>query len=45
MVENKRKRYGQFDYDVDAKLQRYKELAEKVRPYVIDTIPYIHNQI
>jgi adenylosuccinate synthase len=45
MVENKRKRYGNFEYDVEAELQRYKELAEKVKPYVIDTIPYLNQQI
>ncbi|KAI8887027.1 Adenylosuccinate synthetase [Backusella circina FSU 941] len=45
MVENKRKRYGDFEYDVEAELQRYKELAEKVKPYVIDTIPYLNEQI
>ncbi|OBZ89767.1 Adenylosuccinate synthetase [Choanephora cucurbitarum] len=45
MVENKRKRYGNFEYDVEAELARYKELAERVKPYVIDTIPYLHEQI
>lgn len=45
MVANKRKRYGNFEYDVEAELERYKELAERVRPYVIDTIPYLHEQI
>lgn len=45
MVENKRKRYGNFEYDVEAELERYKELAERVRPYVIDTVPYLHEQI
>jgi adenylosuccinate synthase len=45
MVENKRKRYGNFEYDVEAELERYRELAERVRPYVIDTIPYLHEQI
>ncbi|KAI8969270.1 Adenylosuccinate synthetase [Mycotypha africana] len=45
MVENRRKRYGNFEYDVEAELVRYKELAERIRPYVIDTIPYIHNAL
>lgn len=45
LVENYRKRFGNFDYDVEAELVRYKELAERVRPYVIDTIPYLHEQI
>jgi adenylosuccinate synthase len=45
MVENKRKRYGNFEYDVEGELERYKVLAERVKPYVVDTIPYLHEQI
>lgn len=45
MVENKRKRYGNFEYDIEGELERYRELAERARPYVIDTIPYLHEQI
>jgi adenylosuccinate synthase len=44
-VETRKKRYGDFQYDVEAELESYKELKEKLRPYVIDTIPYIHNSI
>ncbi|KAJ3414707.1 hypothetical protein HDV05_006144 [Chytridiales sp. JEL 0842] len=44
-VENKKKRYGGFEYDVEAELARYKELKEKFRPYVIDTIPYINKAV
>lgn len=43
MVNNKFKRYGNFDYDVEAELQRYKELAERLRPYVIDGVAYLYN--
>ncbi|ORZ16435.1 Adenylosuccinate synthetase [Absidia repens] len=43
MVNNKFKRYGNFDYDVEAELKRYKELAERLRPYVIDSVAYLHN--
>ncbi|GAA5805415.1 Adenylosuccinate synthetase [Helicostylum pulchrum] len=45
LVESYRKRFGNFEYDVEAELARYKELAERVRPYVIDTIPYLYEQI
>ncbi|KAI9469830.1 MAG: Adenylosuccinate synthetase [Benjaminiella poitrasii] len=45
MVENKRKRYGNFEYDVEGELERYKELAERIRPYVIDTVSYLHEQL
>ncbi|KAI8370632.1 adenylsuccinate synthetase [Radiomyces spectabilis] len=42
LVANKHKRYGVFDYDVDAELARYKELADRLRPHVIDTMAFIH---
>ncbi|KAI9340675.1 Adenylosuccinate synthetase [Zopfochytrium polystomum] len=44
-LEGKKKRYGEFPYDPEAELSQYKEYAEKLRPYVIDTIPYIFNAI
>lgn len=42
IVENKRKRYGHFEYDVEAELVRYRELAERLRPYVVDSVAYLH---
>ncbi|KAJ3210509.1 hypothetical protein HDU67_005240 [Dinochytrium kinnereticum] len=42
---NKRKRYGDFDYDVEGEIKMLKELAEKLRPYLKDTIPYVHKAI
>ncbi|KAI8800743.1 Adenylosuccinate synthetase, partial [Cladochytrium replicatum] len=36
------RRYGKFEYDVDAELNRYKEYAVKIRPYVVDGVKYIH---
>ncbi|KAI8817456.1 putative ADE12-adenylosuccinate synthetase [Fimicolochytrium jonesii] len=45
VVANRMKRYGQFDYDVDAELARYRELAEKVRPFVKNTVNYVHKAI
>ncbi|KAF9432477.1 phosphoribosylaminoimidazole carboxylase ade2 [Entomortierella beljakovae] len=45
LVANKHKRYGAFEYDVEAELVRYKELAEKIRPYVIDSVYYINKAI
>ncbi|KAJ3046821.1 hypothetical protein HK097_000483 [Rhizophlyctis rosea] len=44
-VINKQKRYGHFEYDVEAELARYKEYAETLRPYVVDSTSYIHNAI
>ncbi|RUS19215.1 Adenylosuccinate synthetase [Endogone sp. FLAS-F59071] len=45
VVENKRKRYGYFDYDIDAEIERYKELAERLKPYVVDSVTYLHTAL
>ncbi|KAG0175576.1 hypothetical protein DFQ28_008844 [Apophysomyces sp. BC1034] len=45
MVENKRKRYGHFEYDVEGEIVRYRELAERLRPFVIDSVAYLHEQM
>ncbi|CAO3629506.1 unnamed protein product [Cunninghamella blakesleeana] len=45
MVNNKFKRYGSFDYDVEAEIERYKVLAERLRPYVIDSVAYLNKAI
>jgi len=45
VVEGRFKRYGQFEYDTEAEILRYKELAKRLRPYVIDTLLYIHNAL
>ncbi|KAJ3199742.1 hypothetical protein HDU83_003637 [Entophlyctis luteolus] len=43
-LDGMKKRYS-FEYDAKEELERYKILAERVRPYVIDTIPYVHKAI
>ncbi|RUO96350.1 putative ADE12-adenylosuccinate synthetase [Jimgerdemannia flammicorona] len=45
VVENKRKRYGNFEYDVEAEIQRYKKLADRLKPYVVDSVSYLHAAI
>ncbi|TPX72714.1 adenylosuccinate synthase [Spizellomyces sp. 'palustris'] len=45
LVTNRKKRYGDFEYDVEAELARYKDLAEKLRPYVVDNIKYVYDAI
>ncbi|KAI9090061.1 Adenylosuccinate synthetase [Phlyctochytrium arcticum] len=45
IVANRKKRYGAFEYDVDAELQRYRELAIKLRPYVVDGIKYVFDAV
>ncbi|KAG0332639.1 hypothetical protein BG000_009858 [Podila horticola] len=45
LVANKHKRYGAFDHDVEAEIARYKVLAEKLKPYVIDSVYYMNKAI
>ncbi|BFZ61864.1 Adenylosuccinate synthase [Saitoella coloradoensis] len=45
LVEGRKKRYGDFEYDVEAELERYKGLAEKLKPYVVDAVPWMHERI
>ncbi|KAF9267266.1 Adenylosuccinate synthetase [Marasmius fiardii PR-910] len=45
LVEGRFKRYGHFDYDTEGEILRYKDLAERLRPYVIDSVVYIHQAI
>ncbi|KAF8176003.1 AMPSase 1 [Pholiota molesta] len=45
LVEGRFKRYGHFDYDTEGEILRYKQLAERLRPYVIDSLSYIHQAI
>lgn len=42
LVTSRQQRYGVFEYDVDEELQRYKEYADKLRPFVVDNIPFLN---
>ncbi|RDX49838.1 Adenylosuccinate synthetase [Lentinus brumalis] len=45
VVENRFKRYGYFEYDTEGEIKRYKALAERLRPYVLDSVVYIHKAL
>ena len=45
LVEGRYKRYGHFEYDTEGEIKRYKGLAERLRPYVVDSVVYIHKAI
>jgi len=45
VVEGRFKRYGHFEYDTEAEIARYKQLAERLRPYVTDSVTFIHQAI
>lgn len=41
LVDSRKKRYGDFDYDTETELERYKEYAEKLRPFVVDNVSFM----
>jgi adenylosuccinate synthase len=41
LVDSRKKRYGDFEYDSEAELERYKEYAEKLRPFVVDNVSFM----
>ncbi|KAI9141192.1 Adenylosuccinate synthetase [Paraphysoderma sedebokerense] len=44
-VENRKKRYGNFEHDVEKEVERYKMFAEKLKPLVVDTVVYMNDAI
>ncbi|KAI9291210.1 adenylosuccinate synthase [Neoconidiobolus thromboides FSU 785] len=44
-VATRKLRYGEFDYDVDLEIQRYKEFAELIRGKVKDTVLVVNEAI
>ncbi|KAF9792184.1 Adenylosuccinate synthetase [Thelephora terrestris] len=45
LVEGRYKRYGQFDYDTEGEILRYQELAARLKPFVVDSVTYIHSAL
>jgi adenylosuccinate synthase len=45
LVASKQKRYGNFTYDIDAELALYRQLAIRLKPYVIDTVMFVNKAI
>ncbi|KAF5334734.1 hypothetical protein D9758_016900 [Tetrapyrgos nigripes] len=45
VVEGRFKRYGSFEYDTEAEIQRYKALASRLKPYVVDSVVYLHKAL
>ena len=42
LVTSRHRRYGDFEYDVEAELVRYKEYAERLRPFIVDNVSYLY---
>ncbi|KAF8552012.1 Adenylosuccinate synthetase [Imleria badia] len=45
IVEGRFKRYGHFEYDTEGEIKRYKHLAERLKPFVIDSVAYVHDAL
>jgi len=45
IVEGRFKRYGHFEYDTEAEIVRYQALSERLRPFVTDSVSYIHDAL
>ncbi|CAK9436054.1 uncharacterized protein LODBEIA_P06120 [Lodderomyces beijingensis] len=45
LVESRMKRYGEFDYDYEEELARYEKYREELRPFVVDSVEFMHNAI
>jgi len=44
-VVNKMKRFGEFEYDVEGELAKYKEYADRLKPYVVESVNFINKAI
>lgn len=45
LVESRFKRYGEFEYDFEGELARYEKYRDLVRPFVVDSVEFMHNAI
>jgi len=45
VVEGRFKRYGHFEYDTEGEIARYKGLASKLKPFVVDSVAYVHQAL
>ncbi|KIY45003.1 Adenylosuccinate synthetase [Fistulina hepatica ATCC 64428] len=45
IVEGRSKRYGYFEYDTESEILRYKALAQRLRPYVVDSVAFLHHAL
>jgi adenylosuccinate synthase len=45
LVEAAKKSFGDFEYDIEAELTKYRQYAELLKPMIIDTIVYLNKAI
>lgn len=45
MLAGEQRRFGGFDFDANEELDRFKDYRERVRPFVVDSVPFMHHAI
>jgi len=45
LVEAAKKSFGDFEYDIDAELDKYRKYADFLKPMIVDTIVYLNKAI
>lgn len=45
LVASRMARYGEFEYDAEAELKRYAQYREQLRPFVVDSVEFMHSAI
>lgn len=45
LLETRKQRYGDFDYDYEEELARFKQYKEQLKPFVVDSVVFMHNAI
>jgi len=45
LIEDTKKQFGDFKYDVESEITKYKEYAIRIAPMIIDSISFLHNSL
>ena len=45
LLETRKQRYGDFDYDYEEELARFKQYKEQLKPFVVDSVVFMHNAL
>jgi len=45
LVSEAKKQYGDFEYDIEGEISKYREYARKVKPLIVDSIAFLQDAI
>ncbi|CAH7685225.1 P-loop containing nucleoside triphosphate hydrolase protein [Phakopsora pachyrhizi] len=45
LVASRRKRYGDFEYDIESELKRYEDYSQRLKPFIVDGLAYLHKAL